>query len=1052
LARDINTKQKQIQLRSFMNCTSVGKFTLIAGIAGLITVTAQAQFTSGKLAVLRVGDNGTNQNVDTSPSDLDGAHQSPVFIDEFDPVTPITISITNIGTNGPIYSVPIPTNDPAVGYGAMWINGHAGTEGYLAQSDDRATVAFSGYGGNILASNGTPSQISVPRGLCVIDIAGSNYISYESLSANPGWYDYLGAQINPRGAVSDDGTNNFWGSGSSPDGNEYLNVPSGNPPVSVQDEISTRAVKFINGSFYTSLQAGDGGVLYPPGIYDYATIGSEGGVGSPVALPEGDVFTLNLVVPASASFPNVEGFDMNPQVNIAYMADNTYGIAKYVKVGANWVLACAFAVTNNTSTGPVTFPTSYTGFFGLAVDWSGSYPVIFGTTTEGNGGFANSNRLIRIDDNFNYTNGQTYTNLSFTVLATAWGDNVAFRGLSFGPDRRPTIQTEPANESVVTGSPASFTVGATTVSPFTYEWLVNGVDDPTQTNATYSVASAATSGTYQVIVSNNFGTVTSMVATLTVTASPVAPSLISPVPALNLTNAINDTITIPVTASGTDPLSYAWWFNNGSSVTNLTDGGDFSGSATGTLTINVSSTADTGSYYVVISNATTQTTSNLVATVAIVTPQPVIFTEPANSFVDSNKSTTLSVSAYPIGFNCTFQWYQITTNGLTNMLSDNGNFVNSQSDTLGINNAQLSDAGGYFVVVSDGGGSVTSSVATLEVLTPAPYSYVSYTPGLVYAQDFDSLPDPGVNDAATGGVGTDSPNTIDGVTYFVSNPFDFAAPLNVGGTGMGGLALSNTMMGWYSSDSGNEEIQAFCGDNTTGLICSFGCTNAVATNIYTTNNRALGMIASPATSNNCVFALRLQNTSSQTMTSMNLSYVSELWRNTLTTNFMTNYFYVDPFATNTTPTNNWTGGLTNLSFGTNIGTSKSFTKVFGTNAPLALTNMTFLNVPLNTPWTPGAMLWIVWEMPTAESGAQGIGIDNLVFTAGGTGLQIQPAGADVLISWPAMFANAVLQANTTTLNNQAGWMNVTNTPSVTNGLNYVTLPASQNAEYFRLSN
>jgi hypothetical protein len=191
---------------------------------------------------------------------------------------------------------------------------------------------------------------------------------------------------------------------------------------------------------------------------------------------------------------------------------------------------------------------------------------------------------------------------------------------------------------------------------------------------------------------------------------------------------------------------------------------------------------------------------------------------------------------------------------------------------------------------------------------------VAYT-GQTYVQNFDSLPDPGTVSVNTGTATTTiipayGPNAV---TYNVRNPFDFAEPI-----AFGGLGLSNTMAGWYSSDLGNEQIQATTGDNTTGLIVSFGCTNAVNTvnPLYPTNNRALGMLASPATSAggasgnaaDAIFALRLRNLSRQTLTSFNLSYVSELWRNTSTAQLMTNWYYVDTYGTNTTPMNNWTGG------------------------------------------------------------------------------------------------------------------------------------------------
>ncbi len=558
---------------------------------------------------------------------------------------------------------------------------------------------------------------------------------------------------------------------------------------------------------------------------------------------------------------------------------------------------------------------------------------------------------------------------------------------------------------------------------------------------------------------------TSTVATLTVTSGTTSPSLTSPVPALNLTNAVYDTITIPVTASGTTPLNYKWYQSTSpGAATRLSDSGDFTGTATGTLAINVSSTSDSGSYYVVVNNATGTPSSNHVATVSIVTPLPVIFVEPLNAVAASNGVAVFTVSAYPL--DASYQWYQGT-----HPLSDGGRWSGSQSATLTDNDAQNIDAVNYSVVVSYNGGSVTSSVVSLTVETPAPYSALPYTsPGMVYTQNFDTLPDPGTTSVNNSTVTFPTPTTatIGGTNYNVSNPFDFAAPLSVSGDlGFGGLNLPN-MAGWYSSDLGNEQIQATSGDNTTGLIVSFGCTNAHNTvnPLYPTNNRALGIISSPATSgggnagnpSDGIFALRIRNLSGQTLTSINLSYVSELWRNTLNINAVTNWFYVDPYGTNTTPTNNWTGGLTNLTFSTNLGgITKTLTKIYGTNAPIATTNMSFVNVPLGASWPEGGILWIVWEETTAVSGGQGIGIDNLVFSSGPPRLSIQQTNVSgvnsVAISWPQMFTSYSLQYNNVA--RSTGWQNLTVTPPVTGtvseGMNIVTLPATGTQQYFRLT-
>ena len=92
----------------------------------------------------------------------------------------------------------------------------------------------------------------------------------------------------------------------------------------------------------------------------------------------------------------------------------------------------------------------------------------------------------------------------------------------------PTITTQPSASAVSVGSAVSFTVVASGTSPLTYDWKKDGTSISGATNATYTIASAATSdaGSYTVIVSNSAGSVTSTAASLTVTAtSTTAPRL-----------------------------------------------------------------------------------------------------------------------------------------------------------------------------------------------------------------------------------------------------------------------------------------------------------------------------------------------------------------------------------------------------------------------------------------------------------------------------------------------------------------------------------------------
>jgi hypothetical protein len=70
------------------------------------------------------------------------------------------------------------------------------------------------------------------------------------------------------------------------------------------------------------------------------------------------------------------------------------------------------------------------------------------------------------------------------------------------------------------------------------------------------------------------------------------------------------TATFSVGTASNALLYYQWQFDNGSGLTNLTDGGDISGSATSSLTIDGVSPMDAGTYSVIVSNAAGAVTSS----------------------------------------------------------------------------------------------------------------------------------------------------------------------------------------------------------------------------------------------------------------------------------------------------------------------------------------------------------------------------------------------------------------------------------------------------------
>jgi len=236
----------------------------------------------------------------------------------------------------------------------------------------------------------------------------------------------------------------------------------------------------------------------------------------------------------------------------------------------------------------------------------------------------------------------TFTNQSTTNSSDAgtyyeatYGANSGFQGAdtgTFAIAAPPIIITQPSMQAVTNAGTASFSVVATGSQPLTYQWQLNGTDltdGPTglgsvlsgssTTNLTVSGATTNDIGNYTVVIANGFGTVTSSVATLSVTLAPV---ITSQPQSLALTNGA--TARFSVIAAGVPTLTYQWQFNG----TNLVDGPSIWSSATifGSLTANLAvspiSTNDLGNYQVIVNNSYGSVTSSPAATLSFTTGVP----------------------------------------------------------------------------------------------------------------------------------------------------------------------------------------------------------------------------------------------------------------------------------------------------------------------------------------------------------------------------------------------------------------------------------------------
>ena len=113
----------------------------------------------------------------------------------------------------------------------------------------------------------------------------------------------------------------------------------------------------------------------------------------------------------------------------------------------------------------------------------------------------------------------------------------------------PIIVNQPAGKTIFAGDPVSFSVSASGVAPFTYQWKKNDVAISGATANTYSINAAALTdaGNYTATVTNAFGNVTSNAAVLTVNPANTIPvaHISSPL------NAVQFTVMDQINFSGT---------------------------------------------------------------------------------------------------------------------------------------------------------------------------------------------------------------------------------------------------------------------------------------------------------------------------------------------------------------------------------------------------------------------------------------------------------------------------------------------------------------------
>jgi Immunoglobulin domain/Immunoglobulin I-set domain len=169
------------------------------------------------------------------------------------------------------------------------------------------------------------------------------------------------------------------------------------------------------------------------------------------------------------------------------------------------------------------------------------------------------------------------------------------------------IIVPPASTNVLVGSNVTFSVTAEGTGPLFYHWFFNRVivDGFTGSSLTITNVQTTNAGNFQVVVSNNFNSITSSIAVLSVSSITNSPPSITQGP-VSQTIAAGSNVTFTVTATGTAPLFYQWVFQVSSTVfSNIPAANAASFSIANVQTTNA------GNYGVVITNNFGSTNSQL---------------------------------------------------------------------------------------------------------------------------------------------------------------------------------------------------------------------------------------------------------------------------------------------------------------------------------------------------------------------------------------------------------------------------------------------------------
>ena len=271
--------------------------------------------------------------------------------------------------------------------------------------------------------------------------------------------------------------------------------------------------------------------------------------------------------------------------------------------------------------------------------------------------------------------------LIFATMTTAHAGNKA------------VISSPPSSQTAGVGANVSFLVGASGDPTILYQWSFDGAPIAGANSPLLNLQNIQTTnqGSYSVVVTNNFGSSTSAVATLQVLLNPGVAGWSS-----SASVTAGSPANFTVTATGQPPLTYQWDFDNA----------PIPGATNANFSIPSAQSSNSGSYQVFITNAYGNASSPVLP-LAVTLPPVVNGTSLSGpTTIGGNATFTVFLQgATPL----TNQWY-FETSSTTNALP------NATNSSLTISNVQATNAGSYQLFVTNAYGSTNSPPLPLVIV------------------------------------------------------------------------------------------------------------------------------------------------------------------------------------------------------------------------------------------------------------------------------------------------------------------------------------------------